>query len=96
MNNPLGKGGCGNEAGRKSDKFHFDKVASRFGLSLTIGNEDSSTDDPALGIGPGEYIRVGLGRGFAIRNLITGIKFPFATWTFTDSIIRENSDSVRT
>ena len=58
MNNPLGKGGGGGRAGKKSDGFHSDEVDGSRWLSLRAG--------------VGEYTGVHSNCVFALRNSITG------------------------
>ena len=60
MNNPLGKGGCGGKAGKKSDAFHSDEVDGRW-LSLRASAGDAR--------GEANFV-------FALRNSITGIQSP--------------------
>jgi len=61
LNNPLGRGGCGGRAGKKSDSFHPDE-ADGSPLSLIAG--------------AGEYAGADPNSVFALRNSITGIQSP--------------------
>jgi len=62
LNSPLGNGGCGGRAGKKSDGFHSDEDVSRGWFSLRAG--------------AGEYGEGHSNSVFALRNSITGIQSP--------------------
>ena len=64
LNSPLGKGGCGGRAGKKSDSFHSDEVDGSRSCSFS------------LAAGVGEYTGVHSNCVFALRNSITGIQSP--------------------
>ena len=48
-----------------------------------------------LTAGEGKYTEVDSNCVFALRNSITGVKFPSATWDFRDSIKYEKLASLR-
>ena len=83
MNNPLGNGGCGGRAGKKSDGFHLDEAGASRGRSTSLTGD-------VLGYTKGISIFA-----FALRNSITGIQFPAATSDLRESIKYENLGSVR-
>ncbi|MFH1926541.1 MAG: hypothetical protein ABIK32_08660, partial [Chloroflexota bacterium] len=81
MNNPLGNGGCGGRAGKKSENFHSDGDGSR-GCATSLP-------------GAAAYVKGISIFAFALRNSIAGIQFPAATSDLSDLIKAEKPSGLR-